>query len=261
MPELPEVAYQKIYIDSTSLHKKIVDLELGADKIFQSPKKEFKERLLKNELVSSEQIGKYLMVKLKKTGWLVIHFGMTGKLDYFNHDEIHKHAQLTLTFEDGSKLSFICPRKFGKLFLTDSPEEFKKQQNLGPHATDLDEENFITLFEKKKGSIKTALMDQSFIAGLGNLYVDEMLFHSGIHPKSKIEKLSEKDLSKMYKNMIEVLDTVTKSKTEGTKLPETYLRPRRHEGDDCPNGKGKIEMIKVGGRSTYFCPDCQELKK
>ncbi|GAA4309554.1 formamidopyrimidine-DNA glycosylase [Pontixanthobacter gangjinensis] len=260
MPEIPEVAYQKIYVDSTSLHKKIVKVDLGADKIFQSPKKDFKERLLNNELVSSEQIGKYLLLELKDKAYLVIHFGMTGKLDYFNHDEVDKHAQLTLTFEEGSKLSFICPRKFGKLFLTESVEEFRKQQKLGPHASDLSEKEFKELFENKKGNVKTALMDQSFIAGLGNLYVDELLFHSGIHPKAKSEKLSKADLSKMYKNMIEVLDTVTKSKTEGTKLPDSYLRPHRTEGEDCPNGKGKIEMIKVGGRSTYFCPECQEQK-
>lgn len=260
MPELPEVAYQKIYTDSTSLHKKIVDVKLGADKIFQSPKKDFKEVLLGNEIAGSHQIGKYLLLELKKKGYLVIHFGMTGKMDYFNHDEIHKHAQLTLSFEDGSKLSFICPRKFGKLFLADSAEEFIKRQKLGPHASDLSENEFLELFEKKKGSIKTALMNQSFIAGLGNLYVDEMLFHSGIHPKSKAENLSKKELSEMYKNMMEILETVTKSKTEGTKLPDSYLRPHRTEGEDCPNGKGKIKMIKVGGRSTYFCPECQKEK-
>ena len=260
MPELPEVAYQKIYVDSTSLHQKIVKVETGADKIFQSPKKDFEELLLHNEFVSSHQIGKYLLLELKDKGWLVIHFGMTGKLDYFKHDEIQKHAQLTLSFENGGKLSFICPRKFGKLFLTESVDAFKKQQNLGPHASDLSKKEFLELFEKKRGSIKTALMDQSFIAGLGNLYVDEILFHSGIHPKSKVENLSEKDLSSIYKNMVEVLETVTKSKTEGTKIPDSYLRAHRTEGEDCPKGKGKIEMIKVGGRSTYFCPECQEVK-
>lgn len=260
MPELPEVAYQKIYVDSTSLHKKITGVELGAAKLFQSPKKDFEEALMNNEFVSTHQIGKYLMLEMKEKGYLVIHFGMTGKLDYFNHDEVHKHAQLTTTFEDGAKLSFICPRKFGKLFLAESIEAFKKQQKLGPHASDLSEKEFLKLFENKKGSIKTALMDQSFIAGLGNIYVDELLYHSGIHPKTKTENLKKKDLEKMYKNMNEVLDTVTKCKTEGTELPDSYLRPHRTDGEDCPNGKGKIEMIKVGGRSTYFCPDCQELK-
>lgn len=249
-----------MYVDSTSLHKKIVNVELGADKIFQSPKKKFRETLLQNEFSETHQIGKYLLIGLKQKGMLVIHFGMTGKMDYFNHDEIHKHAQLTLSFEDGSKLSFICPRKFGKLFLTDGLEQFRKQQKLGPHATDITEQDFINLFEKKKGVIKSALMDQSFIAGLGNLYVDEMLFQSGIHPKSKAENLSKKELSLMYEKMVEILDRVTKSKTEGIKIPDSYLRPHRNEGEDCPNGKGKIEMIKVGGRSTYFCASCQKKK-
>ncbi|MCM4155091.1 DNA-formamidopyrimidine glycosylase family protein [Gramella sp. AN32] len=260
MPELPEVAYQKVYIDSTSLHQQIVQVETGATKIFQSAKKYFEEVLLKNQLESISQIGKYLLVELKKKGFLVIHFGMTGRMDYFKHDEVHKHAQLTLTFENGGKLSFICPRKFGKLFLTDSIENFKKKQKLGPHATNLSKADFQKLFEKKKGNVKSALMDQSFIAGLGNLYVDEMLFQSGIHPKSKTENLGKNDLSAMYKNMIEVLETVTKSKMEGKKIPTSYLRSHRSEGADCPNGKGKIEMIKIGGRSTYFCPECQEIK-
>ncbi len=260
MPELPEVAYQKMYVDSTSLHHKIVKVELGATKIFQSPKKEFEETLLGNELVSTSQIGKYLLLELKKSGFLVIHFGMTGKLEFFNHDEIHKHAQLTISFENGSRLSFICPRKFGKLFLTESIENFRKQQKLGPHATEIDSKEFQKLFEDKKGNLKTALMDQSFIAGLGNLYVDEILYQSGIHPKSKAQNLSEDDITRMFKKMIQILETVTKSKTEGNSLPDSYLRGHRKEGEDCPNGKGKIEMIKVGGRSTYFCQECQEIR-
>jgi len=251
---------QKMYLDSTSLHQKIAKVEMGADKIFQSPKKDFKEVLMNNEFVSTSQIGKYLLLEMKEHGFLVIHFGMTGKLDFFNHDEVHKHAQLTLTFESGSKLSFICPRKFGKLFLTESLESFRNQQKLGPHATEINEDEFQQLFDSKKGNIKTALMDQSFIAGLGNLYVDEMLYQSGIHPKSKSENLDKKDLSKMYDNMIEILETVTKSKTEGISIPEEYLRNHRTAGKGCPNGKGKIEMVKIGGRSTYFCPDCQEVK-
>ncbi|MFV8225259.1 Fpg/Nei family DNA glycosylase [Christiangramia aquimixticola] len=260
MPELPEVAYQKMYVDSTSLHQKIIKVDCGAKKLFQSPQKDFEVKLLKNEFTATKQIGKYLLLELKNSGYLVIHFGMTGKLDYFKHDEVDKHAHLTLTFDNDAKFSFICPRKFGKLFLTESVEAFREQQDLGPHATDIGEKEFQKLFDGKKGSVKTALMDQSFIAGLGNLYVDELLFHSGIHPKSKAEKLNDKEISSMYKNMKNVLDTVFKSKTEGNPIPKTYLRPHRTEGENCPNGKGKIEMIKVGGRSTYFCPECQEIK-
>lgn len=260
MPELPEVAYQKIYVDSTSLHQKIVKADTGADKIFQSPKKDFIATLVGNEFIGSDQLGKYLFLELKEKGFLVVHFGMTGKMDYFQHDEVQKHAQLTLTFENGGKLSFICPRKFGKLFLTNSLEDFRKEKDLGPHATDIKKADFQKLFEGKRGSVKTALMNQAFIAGLGNLYVDEMLFQSGIHPKSKSENLNEENLSKMFDKMTTILDTVTKSKTEGKAIPESYLRNHRNEGADCPKENGKIELIKVGGRSTYFCSECQQEK-
>lgn len=260
MPELPEVAYQKMYLDATSLYQKIVKVETGANKIFQSPKTEFEEALLNNEITSVNQLGKYLLLELKNAPYLVIHFGMTGRMDYFKHDELHRHAHLTLTFENNAKLSFICPRKFGKLFLTNSLERFKKDQNLGAHASSLSENDFQKLFENKKGGIKTALMDQSFIAGLGNLYVDETLFHSGIHPNSKIENLQEADIKKMYRNMIMVLGAVTANKTEGKELPDSFLRPHRQKGVDCPTGKGKVDMIKVGGRSTYFCPECQKMQ-
>lgn len=259
MPELPEVAYQKVYIDSTSLHQKIVKVDTGAAKIFQSPIKDFERILLGNQFTETDQLGKYLFLKLKEEGYLVVHFGMTGKMDYFQHDEIQKHAQLTLTFTDGGKLSFVCPRKFGKLFLTDSMETFRKEKDLGPHATKISMDEFQKLFEGKRGAVKTALMDQSFIAGLGNLYVDEMLFQSGIHPKSKTENLKAKELKEMYKNMVNILDVVTKSKTEGVGIPDGYLRKHRTVGEDCPNGKGVVEMIKIGGRSTYFCPECQQL--
>jgi len=260
MPELPEVAYQKLYIDSTSLDQQIVKVDTGADKIFQSPKKEFKDHLLGNRIEAVSQIGKYLFLKLQQKGFLVVHFGMTGRMDYFNHDEFHKHAQLTLTFDTGGKLSFICPRKFGKLFLTDDVEKFRKEKKLGPHATQISEKDFKMLFSNKKGNVKTALMDQAFIAGLGNLYVDEMLFQTGIHPSSKSENLEAKDLENMYHKMNTILETVYSCKTEGEPVPVTYLRSHRDAGGECPNGKGSIEMIKIGGRSTYFCPDCQEIR-
>lgn len=260
MPELPEVAYQKKYVDATALHKQIVEIGFGAAKIFQSPENEFRQALLKNEFTGTHQLGKYLFLELNFGKNLVVHFGMTGKMEYYQHDEAPKHAQLTVYFKDNSRLSFVCPRKFGKIFLTESMGAFQKNQNLGPHALDLKEEDFVKMFENKKGAIKSALMDQRFIAGLGNLYVDEILFQSGIHPKTKIEKLEPSELKEMFVKMIKILNKVIKSKSQGEKLPDSYLRSHRTQGDDCPNCKGKVSMLKVGGRSTYICPECQQEK-
>lgn len=122
-------------------------------------------------------------------------------------------------------------------------------------------DDFSAFIEGKRGSIKGALMDQSSIAGIGNMYADEIIFQCGIHPKTSTSKLSEKEADCLYEQMMEVLETVIKSKESDSGLPKDYLTGHRNEGDECPKSNGKIEMIKVSGRSTYFCPSCQQEKK
>jgi formamidopyrimidine-DNA glycosylase len=257
MPELPEVAYQKKYVDATALHKEVVKIDFGAKKLFQSPQKEFEDAILNEKISGTQQLGKYLLLKITSEKELVLHFGMSGKMEFYQHDEVPKHAQLTLFFEDDSRLSFVCPRKFGKIYLAEGIEDFQKKHSLGNHALDVKEEEFMDLLQDKKGSIKSALTDQHLIAGIGNLYADEILFQCKIHPKTSTAKLSEKEKKSLFEKMEKILKKVIKSKTEDSKLPESYLTRHRKEGADCPDCKGKVEMIKISGRSTYFCPDCQ----
>lgn len=260
MPELPEVAYQKKYADATILHKKIVKVETGDKKIYQSDKSEFEKVLQNNQFTSSERLGKYLFLNLEKQGCLVVHFGMTGKLVYYQHNEIPKYAQLTLTFQDHSRLSFTCPRKFGKLYLAESLAQFQKENNLGIDALALKKEMFLEILKAKTGSIKGLLMNQKLIAGIGNLYADEVLFQSKVHPATRVNKLSTKEKTEIFKNIVEVLEVVKKARMEGKKLPESYLTSVRKKGAACPRNKGKIEQIKISGRTTYFCPACQKEK-
>ncbi|HKL35824.1 MAG TPA: DNA-formamidopyrimidine glycosylase family protein [Salegentibacter sp.] len=260
MPELPEVAYQKKYADATILHKKIVKVETGDKKIYQSAKKEFEETLAKNQITGSERLGKYLFLNLEKNGGLVIHFGMTGKLEYYQHDEIPKYAQLTLTFEDNSRVSFTCPRKFGKLYLAESLAEFQKDNDLGIDALALTKEQFLEILDGKTGTIKGLLMNQKLIAGIGNLYADEVLFQSKVHPTTKVNQLSDQEKTEIFKEIEEVLEVVKEARIEGDKLPESYLTTARKKGAACPRNNGKIEQIKVSGRTTYFCPVCQKEK-
>ncbi|MDT0685435.1 Fpg/Nei family DNA glycosylase [Autumnicola psychrophila] len=260
MPELPEVAYQKKYVDATALHKKVVKMDFGAKKLFQSSQKDFENAVLNKKISGTQQLGKYLFLNITSGKELVLHFGMSGKMEFYQHDEVPKHAQLTLFFEDNSRLSFVCPRKFGKIYLAEGIEDFQKKNSLGNHALDVKEEEFIKLLQDKKGSIKSALTDQHIIAGIGNLYADEILFQCKIHPKTSTAKLSDKEIKCLFEKMEKILKKVTKSKTEDSKLPENYLTSHRKEGADCPDCKGKVEMMKVSGRSTYFCPDCQVKK-
>lgn len=259
MPELPEIELTKQYVDSTSLKKKIVKVDFPSTSLLQSPKAQFEKALKGNKIEKTERLGKYLFLKCGEA-WLVLHFGMTGKVEYYQNQEPPKYSHMILTFEDDYKLAYSCKRKLGKLYLTESVEKFKEEHDLGNDALDFSEKEIFELLEKKTGAIKGVLMDQHAIAGIGNVYTDEMLYQVGIHPKSKANKLSEKEKKALFKQIEKVLNTAIKVGGKRSEFPDHYMIKHRKEGDECPNGKGKVEMIKVSGRSTYFCPSSQEEK-
>jgi formamidopyrimidine-DNA glycosylase len=149
MPELPEVAYQKKYADATILHKKIIKVETGDNKLYHSSKLQFQKTLKHNQFTSSERLGKYLFLNLEKNGVIVIHFGMTGKLEYYLHEEVPMYAQLTITFDDYSKVSFVCPRKLGKLYLAQSLNEFKIEHNIGIDALSVKNKKFHEILKNR----------------------------------------------------------------------------------------------------------------
>ncbi|HEY9185013.1 MAG TPA: DNA-formamidopyrimidine glycosylase family protein [Salegentibacter sp.] len=258
MPELPEIATFKSFLEETVLNKEIVEVEFPETGLLQASPADFKKSLLSNKFTDLQQLGKYLFLKTNKKKSLVFHFGMTGKFEYYQHNETPKHTHLLVTFKDSSHLAFICVRKLGKIYLTDGVEEFQKEHSLGKHALDLSEKEFLELLQQKKGGVKSALTDQHMISGIGNVYADEILFQTRIHPKTKVEKLSEKERGKLFEEMQDVLNTAIKKEGERSEFPSNYLSRSRKEGADCPKCSGKISMIKVSGRSTYFCPKCQK---
>ena len=260
MPELPEVAYNKKYVDATALHNKIKLVRSLDSQVLRASKKELEDSLTGKEFTETIRHGKYLFLKTSGDDFLVFHFGMTGKFDFSHEDDPPKYTRFYIEFKDNSKLFFICPRKLGKIYLASGLDDFLKEHSIGKDALDFKKEEFRELLEGKRGSVKGALTNQSFITGIGNMYADEILFQTKIHPKTSGNDLSEKETDSIYKAMGEVLDTVTRSKEKDSGLPSNYLTRHRNEGDDCPNCSGKIEMIKISGRSTYFCPSCQKEK-
>ncbi|MGY5850184.1 Fpg/Nei family DNA glycosylase [Salegentibacter sp. F14] len=261
MPELPEIANFKSFLEETVLHKEIVELGFPDTKLLQGSTSDFKKALLHQEFRAARQLGKYLFLEINKHKSLGFHFGMTGKFEYFRHDEIPQHTHLLITFKDGSHLAFVCVRKLGKIYLVEGKAEFQKENSLGNHALDLDEEEFKKLLGQKKGGVKSAITDQHLISGIGNVYADEMLFQAEIHPKTRLARLSEKEIKKLYKALKEVLNTAIKKEGDRSEFPSHYLSRSREEGVQCPKCSGKIAMIKVSGRSTYFCPSCQKEQK
>lgn len=260
MPELPEIANFKTFLEETVLNKEIVEVEFPETKLLQAPQSDFKKALLNKKFKGSKQLGKYLFLETNSKKNLVFHFGMTGKFEYFQHNETPKHTHLLITFKDHSHLAFVCVRKLGKIYLADGVESFQEEHSLGKHALDITDKEFREILQKKRGGIKSLLTDQHLISGIGNVYADEILFQSRVHPKTKVEKLSEKDGDKLFQKMNVVLKTAIKKEGERSEFPSNYLSHSRKEGASCPNCSGKIKMIKVSGRSTYFCPECQKEK-
>ena len=260
MPELPEIALYKKYVDSTALDKKITKLQFLHTGALQASEEDFRTALEGNKFQKTAQLGKYLFLKLKEDCWLVMHFGMTGKLEYYKNQEPPKSSRIIFSFENGYHLAFVCRRKLAKLFLAQGVEEFRRERGLGKHALDFNKDEFQALLQEKKGSIKGMLMDQHNIAGIGNVYADEMLYQCGIHPKTKVNKLSKEEGDQLFQQVGKILNIAIEEEGERSQFPDYFLTPHRKEGDDCPNGKGKVEMIKVSGRSTYFCPDWQQEK-
>ena len=260
MPELPEIAQSRKYLNDTVLQKKIAEIKFNDTILLQAPKEDFTKALAGKKFTGTKQLGKYLLLESSGDQWLVFHFGMTGKLEFYNHEEHPKYSHMIIRFKDHSNLSFVCRRKLGKVFLTKGVEEFKKEHSLGEDALNLSQQEFLELLREKRGSIKAALTDQHVIAGIGNVYSDEILYQCEIHPKFKTEKLSAKEKEEMYEQMNKILKAAIENEGKRWDLPDNYLTPHRKEGADCSKCSGKIKKISVAGRSTYFCPSCQEEK-
>ncbi|MEF8848276.1 MAG: DNA-formamidopyrimidine glycosylase family protein, partial [Candidatus Thermoplasmatota archaeon] len=199
MPELPDVESFKKYLDSTSLNQKINEVKITRKRILEKISEEkLVNKLKKNKFFSSHRHGKYLFVKLKKH-WLMLHFGMTGKLKYFKKpEEKPKHTRMLVKFSSGFNLAYDCQRLLGKISIIKDINQYLKQKNLGPDALDIDFSDFYSRYKDRRGKIKSGLMNQKIIAGIGNIYADEILFQTGIHPETKLNNINKAQLKIIY---------------------------------------------------------------
>jgi formamidopyrimidine-DNA glycosylase len=260
MPELPSVEIFKQYFDKTSILLNIKDVKVTSPEILVDVEgEEIVKALKSHEFTGSYRYGKYLFCKLDNEMFLIMHFGMTGYLHYGNNQDKSKHPRLEIYFENGNHLAFDDARKFGKLSLTSHPEDFIKAHKLGPDALFITQNEFKEIFHGRKGMIKPLLLNQHVIAGIGNLYADEILYQSGVHPMTTANKLNDKEINLLFKNNKKVLEKAIEYQDKTLSLPSSYLLPHRHYGGECPEG-GDLEIIKVGGRTTFFCPQRQKLK-
>jgi formamidopyrimidine-DNA glycosylase len=259
MPELPDVEIFKNYLNEHALGQKITGVEVLEKKSIRghSPK-ELEKVVVNDSFDSAERYGKWLLIHTHKGNWLAMHFGMTGELEYLEDGRMPSSVRVVFQMEEEHKLVFADRRKLGGIELIKDKEELIEKHHLGPDAMDVSFKEFKLALAGKKGKIKSILMDQSVIAGIGNVYADEVLFQAKIHPESSVAHMEEVHLKKIYSSIQPVLKTAINHHGERGNMPEGYLLPHRKEGEKCPHCKGNVELIEVGGRSTYFCPTCQK---
>jgi formamidopyrimidine-DNA glycosylase len=268
LPELPDVQVLREYVDATSLHKRIEDVDVISDYILKDVSSSGLSSGLRNhQFESTERHGKFLFILLEYGRFLMLHFGMSGSLKYYKLEDnvvLPDYSQVHFDFENGYRLSLIMPRKLGEVRLLDDMQSFIKQRGLGPDvsADDFTFEKFKDLLAGRRGMIKSTLMNQGIMAGIGNVYSDEILYQARIHPKTRVNRLSEEDLKLIYQKMNHVLRIAIERRANPSDFPEGYLTPLRGgEEVKCPRCEGKIVHIKVSGRTAYFCPACQRINE
>ena len=268
MPELPEVETVKEALKKEVLNKKILSASIYWDNIIVSPTiKEFEKQIKNQSIINIERYGKWLMFELTDY-YLLSHLRMEGKYFIRNRkDPKEKHQHVFFHLEDGTDLRYADTRKFGKMYLIEKEEVFKvkplKDLGLEPWDKKLTVDYLKKHFHRKP--IKTELLDQSIITGIGNIYADEILFLSKINPKTLATRLKNQDYENIIKNTKKILEeaikkggTTVKSYTSSEGVHGRFQSNLLvHTKEKCQTCKGKITKITVGGRGTYYCENCQ----
>ncbi|GMM93846.1 DNA-formamidopyrimidine glycosylase family protein [Qipengyuania sp. MTN3-11] len=255
MPELPENEAQRLTLERECLNRTIGAVELGDDVTYiELPGDNERARLVGRQFTETRRHGKNIFAGSKTGPWMTVHLGMTGRLIPFDApDDPPDKTKLLIRFEGDRRLAFRCPRKLGHVRIIDDPDAYIADQGLGPDALGIDQEVFVEVFGKTRSAIKSALMKQDRMAGVGNLWSDETCFQTGLHPETRADALSEKTLCEVHGAMQRILEAVVKTGATYSELPDDWLIRHRRKGRNCRRCGGTIVNAKVGGRTAYFC--------
>ena len=265
MPELPDVELYKRHLDATCRGRTIRRVTVSDARILADiSAAELGRRLEDARITASRRHGKHLLVDLGRPGWLTLHFGMNGSLKHFTDGEDDPpYDRVRLDFDDRHHLAYINPRLLGHFGLVSDADAFIAAEGLGPDA--LDPHFDLAAFERalagRKRDVKSLLMDQEVVAGIGNIYSDEILFQAGINPRMRCDRLDANARQHLFSRIKAVLETAITSGAGAERLvdrlPGSFLIPHREKGGRCPRCGGEVASAKFSGRTAYFCPRCQ----
>ncbi len=272
MPEKPEVVTVARKLEARILNRKILKCHVYCDAIVDGDTKKFIQEIENQTIHAITTRGKWIVIELEKDD-LLVHLRMTGKFFYRKEKEpLEKHQHIVFLLDNQEELRFHDVRKFGRMKLI--PKELIEkvppftELGLEPWDQNLTVDYLKEKFQKKSLPIKTTLLDQSIMTGIGNIYDDEILFASKINPLKKTNQLSRKEMKAIIENTRKILEKAIQeggttirdyTSEEGvTGLFQNSLSVHTRVGKPCPNCKTIIQKITIAGRSTYYCPNCQK---
>ncbi len=274
MPEIAEVETVRNTLKLRILKKKIKQIKIHYKPIVMDDEKTVNQTLKGQTIEDIKRIGKWLLFETE-THYLLSHLRMEGKFFIKEvSDPLEKHEHVEIIFEDNTDLRYHDTRKFGRMKLVEKENLYQfegiKKQGIEPIDKKLTKEYLYEKFKKKKIPMKTLLLDQTIISGLGNIYADEVLFDAKISPFKKGEKITLKECSKLVVSGKKIIEeaikmggTTIRSYTSSlgvTGMFQQHLMVHKREGHPCKICNTIIERQTVGGRSTYYCRKCQKEK-
>jgi formamidopyrimidine-DNA glycosylase len=276
VPELPEVETIRRGLEREAVGKRIKTVEVtGTRTVRRQTKKQLIARLEGTKIKAVRRVGKHLVFELDSGDVLVIHLRMSGQLlKKQPKDPVIKHTHVVIGFTQGGQIRFVDPRTFGEVFITRADELTSEIPELADVGMDPVDEpiswvKFGQLLLARTTKLKQLLMDQSFLAGIGNIYSDEILWEAGLRHDRTPQTLSSMEVRRLYRAVVEVLHEAVKhrgSTLADEQYVDLYGRPGEfqllhqvydREGQACRRCRGTIAREKVSGRSSYYCPSCQ----
>jgi formamidopyrimidine-DNA glycosylase len=261
MPELPDVeTYRRRLADAA--RRRHVDRVIVHDtQVLRGAGRQQLGRALSGaRFVRTRRRGKTLYAETSRGPHLRLHFGMTGDLAVVDDADQREpgHTRVVFRLSGGRRLLFVDQRRFGEVGVVEDVDEDIAAHDLGPDALDLDPRALGELLHDSSAGLKALLVDQSQVAGLGNIYTDEVLFHARLDPRAPAADVGNAGVRRLHRQLHRVMDRAVAAGADPRSMPRGWLIHRRTEDADCPRGNGKIRSFSVGGRRGYWCPACQE---
>ena len=260
MPELPDVEVYRRRLVTATRRRRFAGAQVHDTRVLAGTQPHDLDRGLHGARVATtRRRGKTLYVVMRAAPHLRLHFGMTGDLVPAGADEPEpQHTRVTLLLGGNRRLLFVDQRRLGQVGLVDDVDEDIAEHDLGPDALDLDVRALGRLLRQSHAGLKALLTDQRQVAGLGNIYTDEILFQARLDPRAPAAELTDAGVRRLHRQTRRVVDRAVEAGADPAAMPRGWLLHRREDGVACPRGNGEIRSFSVGGRRGYWCPACQE---